>query len=76
MIKKLFLLLIRLYQIAISPLTPPSCRYLPTCSQYATEAIETHGILKGSHLALKRILSCSPLGNHGFDPVPTKKNTS
>lgn len=62
--------LIHFYQGAISPLTPPSCRYTPTCSQYALEAIKKYGALKGGWLALKRILRCHPWGGSGFDPVP------
>lgn len=62
--------LIRCYQLLISPLLPPSCRYLPTCSHYAAEAITTHGPLKGSWLALRRLLRCHPWGAGGYDPVP------
>ena len=61
---------IRLYQRYISPLTPPSCRYTPTCSQYAIEAIRKHGPLKGLYLGISRILRCHPWGGHGYDPVP------
>ncbi|NLV53445.1 MAG: membrane protein insertion efficiency factor YidD [Bacteroidales bacterium] len=60
------------YQKAISPLFPPSCRYTPTCSHYAIEAIQKHGPLKGLYLAIKRILKCHPWGGHGYDPVPEK----
>ena len=69
-----FLFLIRFYQIVISPLTPATCRYQPTCSYYAKEALQKHGLLKGGKLALKRILSCHPWGGSGFDPVPEKEN--
>lgn len=62
--------LIRFYQTAISPLTPPACRFTPTCSQYALEAIKKYGPLKGGWLALKRILRCNPWGGSGYDPVP------
>ncbi len=62
--------LIRFYQLSISPLFPPTCRYTPTCSAYSLEAIRKHGPLKGGWLALKRILSCHPWGGHGYDPVP------
>ncbi len=65
-----FILLIRFYQYCISPFTPAACRYTPTCSQYALEAIRKYGILKGGWLALKRILSCHPWGGSGYDPVP------
>lgn len=66
----LFLALIRFYQTCISPLTPAACRYTPTCSQYACEAIVKYGPLKGGWLALKRILRCNPFGGSGYDPVP------
>lgn len=66
----LILLPIRFYRSCISPLTPPSCRYTPTCSVYAMEAIKKHGPLKGLYLACKRILRCHPLGGYGYDPVP------
>ncbi len=65
-----FLLLIKFYQCCISPFTPPVCRYTPTCSQYAAEAIRKYGPLKGGWLALRRILSCHPWGGSGYDPVP------
>ena len=61
---------IRFYQKFISPLTPPACRYTPTCSQYAVEALQKYGPLKGLWLAVKRILRCHPCGGHGYDPVP------
>lgn len=64
------LLLIWLYQKLISPILPPSCRYTPSCSQYAKEALMKYGIFKGGFLALKRIISCNPWGGHGHDPVP------
>ena len=70
--RSILILPIRFYQYAISPLLPPSCRYTPTCSQYAIEAIEEWGIFKGSWLALKRIVSCNPWGGHGYDPVPKR----
>ena len=69
-LKKIFTLLIGFYQKVISPLTPPSCRFQPTCSAYAIEAIETHGALRGGWLAVRRIARCHPWGGHGFDPVP------
>ena len=69
--KRLFLLLIRFYQKCISPYTPPSCRFTPTCSAYAYTAIQKYGALKGGYLALRRMLRCNPLykGDY-FDPVP------
>ena len=61
---------IRFYQKGISPLKPPVCRFVPTCSQYALEAVEKHGALRGSWLALKRLARCQPFCKGGFDPVP------
>ncbi|MBQ7423690.1 MAG: membrane protein insertion efficiency factor YidD [Prevotella sp.] len=66
----LLLLPIRFYQYAISPLTPPSCRFTPTCSEYARQAIIKYGPLKGLWLATKRLLRCHPWGGSGYDPVP------
>jgi putative membrane protein insertion efficiency factor len=65
-----FIGLIRLYQKCISPLTPPSCRFTPTCSQYGIEAIRKYGIIKGGWLTAKRIARCHPWGGSGYDPVP------
>ena len=62
--------LVRFYQVCISPLKPPSCRFIPTCSQYALEALRKYGPFKGSWLALRRILRCHPWGGSGYDPVP------
>ncbi len=62
--------LIRGYQAFVSPLLPASCRYIPTCSHYATEAIEKHGLKKGTWLAMKRVLRCNPFSRGGYDPVP------
>jgi uncharacterized protein len=70
LIKKAFIYLIRLYQKFLSPLLGAQCRYTPTCSQYAVEALQKYGALKGGWLAFKRILSCNPFGGHGHDPVP------
>ena len=70
--KKLFLWLIRFYQREISPLRPPCCRFIPTCSAYAIEALRVHGAFKGSLLAAWRILRCNPFGRPGLDPVPPK----
>ncbi len=66
----LLLALIAFYRTCISPLLPPACRYTPTCSQYAKEAITKYGAFKGGWLALKRILRCNPWGGSGYDPVP------
>ena len=68
--KAALLLLIRFYRAAISPLFPPSCRYVPTCSAYAMEAIEKYGAWRGGWMAVKRILRCQPFHNGGYDPVP------
>jgi len=67
---KVMIALIRLYQGAISPYLPPSCRYTPSCSSYGIEAITKHGAIKGGWLTLKRIASCNPWGGSGYDPVP------
>lgn len=66
----LLILPIRFYQTCISPYTPPSCRFVPTCSEYARQAIAKHGPLKGLFLAVRRILRCNPWGGSGYDPVP------
>ncbi|MDQ8052370.1 MAG: membrane protein insertion efficiency factor YidD [Pedobacter sp.] len=66
----LFLGIIRLYQLLLSPILGASCRFTPTCSQYGIEAIKKHGPFKGGWLTLKRIASCHPWGRHGHDPVP------
>jgi putative membrane protein insertion efficiency factor len=65
-----FILLIKIYQLLISPLFPSSCRYSPTCSYYTLEALKKYGILKGSWLGIKRISRCHPWGGSGYDPVP------
>ncbi len=62
--------LVRFYQVVISPLKPPSCRYSPTCSQYMLEALKKHGPFKGLYLGLRRIAKCHPWGGSGYDPVP------
>ncbi|CAD5941950.1 Putative membrane protein insertion efficiency factor [Planktothrix agardhii] len=72
MIKTLLITLIKGYRFLISPLFPPACRFHPTCSQYAIEALETFGIIQGSWLALKRILRCHPYHPGGYDPIPPK----
>ncbi len=71
--KKLFLAVIRFYRRYISPHLPPMCRYYPTCSCYAIEAIETHGAFRGGLMAAWRILRCNPFSVGGYDPVPPKK---
>jgi len=76
MLKKIliapFVFLVRVYQTVISPLTPATCRYQPTCSHYTVEALKKHGLLHGGKLAIKRIFSCHPWGGSGYDPVPEK----
>ncbi|MDR0636845.1 MAG: membrane protein insertion efficiency factor YidD [Treponema sp.] len=69
-VQKVLLLLIRFYQYAVSPHFPPSCRYVPTCSAYAYEAIQKYGVFRGTALALKRVLRCNPFRPGGYDPVP------
>ena len=70
------LLLIRFYRYAISPLIPSRCRYYPTCSSYADEAIRRYGWWKGGRLTAKRLLRCHPWGNHGYDPVPESDSSN
>ena len=65
-----FLFLIEIYQKGISPFFPSTCRFQPTCSYYAKEALQVHGLWKGGKLALKRLFSCHPWGGSGYDPVP------
>jgi len=69
----LLILPVKFYKYSISPLLPNSCRHVPTCSEYAIEALRLHGPIKGSGLAIWRILRCNPWGTHGYDPVPPKK---
>ena len=70
---RLFLSLIRIYKMMISPYMPGQCRFDPTCSSFAFEAIETRGVVRGSWLAAKRVIRCHPGGSSGYDPVPEKK---
>jgi len=67
------IILVRIYQYIISPIFPATCRYTPTCSHFAVEALKEWGPLKGTYLAVKRIASCHPSGGFGYDPVPKKK---
>ena len=67
------LILIRGYQLIISPLLGSNCRFMPTCSEYAMESLRSHGLIKGIYLTIKRIGKCHPWGGHGYDPIPTKK---
>jgi putative membrane protein insertion efficiency factor len=64
------IVLIKIYQLLVSPLIPPSCRFTPTCSHYSLEALKKYGILKGGWLSLRRIIRCHPWGGSGYDPVP------
>ncbi|MEH7298854.1 membrane protein insertion efficiency factor YidD [Neobacillus drentensis] len=73
MLKKFFISIIRFYQIVISPIKPPTCRFYPTCSHYGLEAIQRFGAFKGGWLTLKRILKCHPFHPGGLDPVPDKE---
>lgn len=68
--KRVLMLLIRAYQVLISPLTPPSCRFTPTCSAYALTSIERYGVFRGGWLAVRRIARCHPFNPGGYDPVP------
>lgn len=68
--KRALLALIRFYRRQISPATPPACRFIPTCSEYALEAVQKYGALKGGYLAVRRILKCHPFHKGGYDPVP------
>lgn len=70
LIKKIIISIVKLYRKYISPLKKPCCRFTPTCSQYAIEAIEKYGVLKGLYLSVKRILRCNPFCKGGYDPVP------
>jgi uncharacterized protein len=73
LLKKIFILPIRLYQLTLSPLLGVHCRHTPSCSHYAVEAIQEWGVIKGIWLGTKRIARCHPWGTHGYDPVPKKK---
>ena len=65
-----FVLVIKIYQIIVSPLFPPSCRFVPTCSQYSIDALGKYGLFKGGWLTIKRISKCHPWGGNGYDPLP------
>ena len=67
---RILIVLIRFYQLCVSPWLAPRCRFMPTCSSYAIEAVRKHGALRGTRLAAKRIARCHPLGGSGYDPVP------
>ena len=74
MLKKIlifpFVFLVKTYQNIISPLFPPTCRYTPTCSEYAIQSLKKYGLVKGVYLSIKRIVNCHPLGGSGYDPIP------
>lgn len=70
MLGRILIALVRFYQLAVSPWLPPSCRFTPSCSTFALEALETHGGLRGTWLTLRRLGRCHPWGGHGYDPVP------
>jgi len=70
LLSSFFILLIKLYQVTLSPFLGRQCRYLPTCSNYGIEAISKYGAFKGGWLTIKRLLSCNPWGGSGYDPVP------
>ncbi len=72
--KPVVLVAIRAYKRFLSPMLPAACRYVPTCSDYAMEAVERHGALRGTWIALRRVLRCHPLGGHGYDPVPHEQD--
>lgn len=71
--KRAILAALRFYKARISPGLPPACRYTPSCSEYAMEAIESHGVIAGGFLATKRLISCNPLSRGGYDPVPPRR---
>ena len=73
---KLLIVLIRAYQVVLSPFVGGACRFLPSCSAYAIEAIGTHGAMRGSILAVRRLSRCHPLGRAGFDPVPARHDSN
>jgi uncharacterized protein len=72
----LLILLIRGYQLLVSPLLPPSCRFIPSCSEYAKHALETHGLVKGTMLSVWRLLRCQPFCAGGLDPVPEPRRAA
>jgi putative membrane protein insertion efficiency factor len=74
--KRLALISIRIYKVAVSPYLPSTCRYEPTCSNYAAEAIERHGVGRGTGLTLRRLARCHPWRSGGYDPVPEPKTTT
>ena len=75
MIKILIKCTIRFYKLFISPILPPACRYYPSCSDYAMKAVDSHGVIAGSWLSIRRLLRCHPFTAGGFDPVPATETT-
>ena len=73
MLARILIGAVRVYQLAISSWTPSSCRFMPSCSAYAIEALERHGALRGAWLTLRRLGRCHPWGGHGYDPVPAER---
>lgn len=71
--KTVVLAALRFYKATVSPMLPPACRYMPTCSEYAMEAVERYGVVRGGWLATKRLLSCHPWSRGGYDPVPERR---
>ncbi len=76
MLARILTVAIRGYQRGISPFLPAACRFTPTCSEYARQAIDAHGARRGSYLALRRLVRCHPWGGSGYDPVPDNQRTS
>ncbi|MFO1051898.1 MAG: membrane protein insertion efficiency factor YidD [Planctomycetota bacterium] len=74
--KHLLVLLVRIYQRVLSPLKPPTCRFVPTCSQYAIDALREHGAIRGVWLTMKRLVRCHPFCEPGHDPVPPRRSSS
>ncbi len=74
MIKTIVIFLIKIYKNILSPIIGPTCRYLPTCSEYFIDCLNEYGVIKGSVKGMKRIFSCHPFGGHGYDPVKKGKN--
>ena len=73
MLARILIGLVRFYQMAISPWTPAACRYTPTCSAYAVDALREHGVLRGLWLSVRRVARCHPWGGYGYDPVPSRE---
>lgn len=72
--KHVLIIFVKLYRVTVAPLLPPCCRFVPGCSQYAIEALQEHGAVKGGYLALRRLLRCHPFHAGGLDPVPPTRN--